>query len=161
MKEEWQLKLVERHPMILKNFGGDPRMTCMAFGVETDSGWYNLLDECMQKLQYFCDLCSKDGREVQVVADQIKEKFGTLSFYVSVYGANDVENKIVDDIISEAERKSSSTCEITGKDGAICAKGGWYKTLCYEESRKLGYVACNPDKEKYWKSKDEQKTQAK
>lgn len=160
MKEELQLELVKKYPKILKDFRGDPMHTCMAFGLETGSGWFKLLDECMEKLQYFCDLCSKDGREVQVVADQVKEKYGGLRFYVSVYEANDIENKIVDDIISEAERKADNTCEETGESGTLCKRGGWFKTLCRTEARKQGYVACNEETEKYWKSKDEQETQA-
>ena len=157
MKEELQLKLVEKYPKILRDFQGDPMSTCMAWGFECDDGWYKLLDECMEKMQYFCDLCSKDGRDVQVVANQIKEKYGTLRFYVSVYDANKIENNIIDDFVSEAERKSSRTCEVTGEYAEPCRRGGWYKTLCYKQARELGYVACNEETEKYWKSKDENK----
>lgn len=160
MKEELQLELVKKYPKILKNFRGDPMQTCLAFGFECEDGWYKILDHCMKKLQHLCDLCSKDGREVQVVADQIKEKFGGLRFYVSIYGAENIEDCIVDDIISEAERKSINTCEISGESGSLCNRGSWYKTLCRVEARKLGYVASNEETEKYWKSKDEQKTDA-
>ena len=130
----------------------------MAWGFECDDGWYDLLEKCMEKIQYACNFFSLDGdgREVQVIANQIKEKYGTLRFYISVYGGNEIENSIFDDIINEAERKSKYTCEITGKDGSLCHRGGWYKTLCRTEARKLGFVACNEDTEKYWKSKDEQ-----
>jgi len=154
MNQELELKLVKKYPKILRDYKGDPMQTCMAWGADHDSGWYELLDKCMEKLQYFCDICSKDGREVQVVANQIKEKYSTLRFYVSVYGANSIENDIIDDIISEAESASARTCEITGKHGEPCKRGGWYKTLCYEEARKLGYVACDSGTEEYWKKKD-------
>jgi hypothetical protein len=154
MKEELQLKLVEKYPKILRDFRGDPMTTCMAWGFEVEDGWYNLLDKCMEKMQYFCDLCSKDGKEVQVVADQIKEKFGGLRFYVSVYGADEIENQIIDDIISEAERKATNTCEVTGESGSLCKRGGWLKTLCRTEARKLNYVACSQELEDYWKKKD-------
>ena len=159
MKEELQLKLVEKYPKILKDFRGDPMSTCMAWGFECDDGWYKLLDECMEKMQYFCDLCFyKSGRQVQVVANQIKEKYGDLRFYVSVYDADKIEDSIIDDIISEAERKSRNTCEVTGENGVLCKRGGWFKTLCREEARKLGYVACCEETENYWKSKDENKS---
>jgi len=154
MNQELEIELVKKYPKILRDYKGDPMQTCMAWGLEADSGWYELLDKCMEKLQYFCDICSKDGREVQVVANQIKEKYSTLRFYVSVYGASSIENDIVDDIISEAESASARTCEITGKHGEPCKQGGWYKTLCYEEARKLGYVACDSGTEEYWKKKD-------
>jgi hypothetical protein len=158
MTRELEAKLIEKYPKILVNIHGDPKHTCMAWGLEVGDGWYKLLDECMEKIQYFCDLCSSDDREVQVVADQIKEKFGTLRFYTSVFGANDTENDIIDDIISEAERESSHTCEVTGDRGEPCKRGGWYRTLCYEQARKDNYIACNESTEKYWKEKDEKRS---
>ena len=158
MKHETELEFVKKYPKILRDYKGDPMQTCMAFGIETDGdGWNNLLDKCMEKLQYFCDLCSKNGEEVQVVATQIKEKHSVLCFYTSTYGANSIEYSIIDDIISEAEAKSARTCEVTGNHGEPCHKGGWYKTLCYEEARNQGYKACNPSTEEYWLEKDKKK----
>jgi hypothetical protein len=155
MTTELELKLVEKYPKILRDYKGDPMQTCMAWGMECDDGWYELLDKCMEKLQYFCDLCFyRSGVEVQVVASQIKEKYGTLSFYTCTYADNNVERDIIDDIISEAERKSAYTCEVTGKHGEACQRGGWYRTLCYEQARKDGYRACNDSTEQYWKEKD-------
>jgi hypothetical protein len=157
MKQKLELKLVQKYPKILKDYKGDPMQTCMSWGVDTSDGWYKLLDKCMEKLQYFCDFCSKDGREVKVIARQIKEKFGTLRFYIDVEGGNKIENDIVDDIINGAEAESERTCEITGAPGVLCQRGGWYKVLCYEEARKLNYKACNSDTEKYWQEKDQGK----
>jgi hypothetical protein len=154
MDKELELKLVEKYPKILRDYTGDPMKTCMAWGIETEEGWKVLLDNCMHKLQYFCNLCSKDGREVQVVATTIKEKFGTLSFYFTVEGGTSDDWDIIDDIISEAERKSAQICEVSGEYGVLCKRSGWYKTLCYEEARKLGYVACDEETEKYWQEKD-------
>lgn len=155
MEENLQLKLVEKYPKILRDFRGDPMETCMAWGIETDgNGWYDLLDKCMEKLQYFCDLCSKDGKVVEVVANQVKSKYGTLRFYYTTEGANDIERSIIGNIVSNSENRSAYICEVTGKDGESCVKWGWYKTLCYEEARKQGYKACNEDTEEYWKHKD-------
>jgi hypothetical protein len=157
MKEELELELVKKYPKILKDYNGDMMQTCMAWGMECGDGWYKLLDECMAKLQYFCDLCYKSGDEVQVVASQIKEKYGTLSFYTDIYCENNIQRDIIDDIISEAETKSAHTCEVTGERGEVCHRGGWYRTLCYEQARKDGYVACNNETEAYWKEKDAKK----
>ena len=157
MKKELEIELVKKYPNILRDHGGDPMQTCMAWGIETDDGWYELLEKCMGKLQYFCDLCTKNGNPIQVVASQIKEKYGTLSFYYSGEGGSRIEWDIIDDIISETERRSAQTCEESGKHGCLCHRGGWYKTLSYEESRKLGYKACNSETEKYWASKDVKK----
>jgi hypothetical protein len=154
MKNELELELVKKYPKILKDYKGDMMQTCMAWGMECDDGWYELLDKCMEKLQHFCDLCTKNGNPIQVVASQIKEKYGTLSFYYSGEGGSRIEWDIIDDIISETESRSAQTCEESGKHGCLCHRGGWYKTLCYEEARKLGYVACNESTEAYWKEKD-------
>ena len=154
MNKEFELELVKKYPKILRDYGGDPMETCLSWGFEFENGWKNLIDKCLQKLQYFCDICSKDGREVQVVANQAKEKYGTLRFYASAYGADSIENSIIDDIITEAEMRSARTCEVTGKDGTVCKRGGWYRTLSYEQARKDGYVACDESTESYWKEKD-------
>ena len=154
MNEELELQLVKKYPKILRDYKGDIMQTCMAWGMQHECGWFKLLDQCMEKLQYFCDLCSTDDREVQVIATTIKEKFGTLSFYTSVYGATSIEDNIIDDIITEAEIRSAHTCEVTGKEGTVCKRGGWYRTLSYEQARKDGYVACNESTEAYWKEKD-------
>jgi hypothetical protein len=154
MNEELELQLVKKYPKILRDYKGDPMQTCMAWGIDTESGWYDLLDKCMEKLQYFCDLCTSSEEEVQVIATTIKEKYGTLRFYTSAYGANSIESSIIDDIITEAEIRSAHTCEVTGKDGTVCKRGGWYRTLSYEQARKDGYVACNESTEAYWKEKD-------
>lgn len=154
MDKELELELVKKYPKILRDYGGDPMQTCLSFGIETESGWYNLLDKCMEKLQYFCDICSKNGEDVQVFANQIKSKYATLRFYYSGEGGTKIEWDIIDDIINQAEAESARTCEISGKHGEACKKGGWYMTLSYEEARKLGYVACNESTEAYWKEKD-------
>jgi hypothetical protein len=151
MTEELELKLVKKYPKIMRDYKGDMMVTCMAWGIECDDGWYDILDECMQNLQYFCDLCSKDGREVQVVAAQIKEKFGTLRFYTDDYGVNQIEHKIISMIISNAESKSKSTCEDTGRTNAkLCNKGRWLKTLSKDSSKNLGFEPVDPKVKTFW-----------
>jgi hypothetical protein len=154
MNHELELKLYNKYPKILRDCGKSPMESCMSFWMETEDGWYDLLDKCMEKLQYFCDLCSKNGEEVQVVANQIKEKMSTLRFYYSGEGGTKIEWDIIDDIINQAEIRSAHTCEVTGKEGTVCKRGGWYRTLSYEQARKDGYVACNESTEAYWKEKD-------
>jgi hypothetical protein len=154
MKKELELELVKKYPKILKDYKGDMMQTCMAWGMEHDDGWYKLLDECMAKLKYFCELCSTPDNEVEVIAAQIKEKYGSLSFYYDVIGADEHQTSIIEDIVDTAERRSEHICEVSGEWGEPCHIGGWYKTLCYEEARKLGYKACSERIEEYWKKKD-------
>ena len=135
MNENIELKLVEKYPKILKDYRGDMMQTCMAFCIETGDGWYDLLDKCMEKIQYFCDLCSKDGREVQVVAAQIKSKFGSLRFYTDIYGATELETKIIYDFVNIAESRSNTSCEVCGDLATRKRANGWFSCLCEEHSK--------------------------
>jgi hypothetical protein len=69
----------------------------------------------------------------QVVATQVKEKFGTLRFYYS--GGDD----FVDGVISFAENLSAVTCEKCGKPGKTRG-GGWIQTLCDEHALEAGKI---------------------
>lgn len=59
----------------------------------------------------------------QVVADQVKEKFGTLRFY---YDGGDER---ISGMVTLAEGMSAVTCEQCGNPGEI-RSGGWVRTLC-------------------------------
>ena len=59
----------------------------------------------------------------QVVAMQVKEKFGTLNFYYR--GGDDYIRGLVD----MAESMSAITCEVCGQPGER-RSDGWIKTLC-------------------------------
>lgn len=77
----------------------------------------------------------KDGKRMtadpapQVVASQVKEKFGTLRFYHS--GGDDA----IAGMIRMAEEMSGTTCEECGKPGTT-TQGGWIRTLCKTHKRK-------------------------
>jgi hypothetical protein len=118
MDKELQQKLIEKYPTVMKDHGGDMRQTCMAWGIETGNGWYDLIDELCAKLE-------PHG----VVAAQVKEKFGGLRFYI-----NAVDESIYEEVhsyIDEAESKSYKTCEACGKPGKRRG-GGWIRVLCDE-----------------------------
>jgi hypothetical protein len=75
---------------------------------------------------------------------QIKEKFGTLSFYTNA------GDSTLQWIIGMGSRMSGVTCEQCGLMGAKRVGGGWIKTLCEEhaeikvaadDKRKAGYMA--------------------
>ena len=161
-------KLAEKFPKILRDMGGSPMKTCMAWGLECGNGWYKLLEDSMEKIQLVCDLATSSGTPTQLVASQIKEKFGTLSFYYFTEGEpsrfTPEKSRLVADILSDliacAERESASVCEETGERGALCARGGWLRTLSRPAARASGYKANDPDLEEYWLELDSQKTKA-
>ena len=55
---------------------------------------------------------------------QIKEKYGTLRFYINV------GNDEVYDLIEKAEQESGKTCEECGTKRNVTTEGGWILTLC-------------------------------
>jgi hypothetical protein len=59
----------------------------------------------------------------QVVAVQVKEKFGTLRFYC------DGGDQYTQGVLDMAEAMSAVTCERCG-DSAEIREGPWYRTLC-------------------------------
>jgi hypothetical protein len=67
----------------------------------------------------------------QVVAMQVKEKFGTLRFYY--YGGDDV----VSGIERMAESMSAVMCEECGAPGKS-RSGGWIRTLCDAHAEEAG-----------------------
>ena len=77
-------------------------------------GWRSLVEKLVNDI-------AKIDPKVEVT--QVKEKFGTLRFYIS--GGNDE----VDNLIEKAERKSSTICEICGKKGKP-RDLPWVLTLC-------------------------------
>lgn len=97
-----------------------PIKDCSFF--EVDNGWLPLIKELIEDL-------IKLGWDKKVT--QVKEKFGGLRFYINS-GSNEIHERI-----TEAERKSYETCEITGNPGELRNDIGWYRTLCEEEYIKI------------------------
>jgi predicted HicB family RNase H-like nuclease len=59
-----------------------------------------------------------------ITVSQVKEKFGGLRFYYS-FNSDQAEN-----IVREAERRSTQICETCGAPGKLGARGGWWSTRC-------------------------------
>jgi hypothetical protein len=144
MKEELDKQLCEKYPNIFVNRHGDMRTTAMCWGFECGDGWYNIIDQLCNNIQHHIDWRNKQRKlllennphnmnipdEVaQVVATQVKEKFGTLRFYYE--GGDDV----IHGIVSMAESMSGVTCDICGNPGTQ-TRGGWIRTLCEEHKKK-------------------------
>lgn len=91
MKKELEEQLVKLHPQILRDYGGDMRNTCMTWGMMCGDGWYDLLNDLMQTID---DLVA--GKNIVVIADQIKEKFGGLRFYYHIEMDDDIFDTIGD-----------------------------------------------------------------
>lgn len=143
MREELDNQLCEKYPEIFQDRHKPMNETAMCWGFDCGEGWYNIIDKMCSNIQNHIDwnnsqrekllkenphnLKIPDGVE-QVVAEQVKEKFGTLRFYYR--GGNSYIRGIVD----MAESMSSVTCETCGKPGTRGGKG-WIHTACEEHKR--------------------------
>ena len=116
MEKEHSEYLVTNFPNLYKDYGGDMRETCMAWGFECGDGWFDLLKELSEQLE-----------PLGVVAAQVKEKFGSLRFYTQGEPV-EVADK-VDALIEVAEERSSRTCETCGEPGE-CNDSGWLSVRC-------------------------------
>lgn len=100
----------------------------IAFGFECGDGWADLLVELSQNIQKCLNTLPRDCVE-DIVALQVKEKYGTLRFYLSCY------DETIELYIRDAEKKSAKTCEQCGKPGK--GRGSvWFYTACDEHTRK-------------------------
>jgi hypothetical protein len=128
MTPEQDKILCQKYPKIFKNRDGSIMETCMAWGFECDSGWFDIIDIMCHEIQNYIDwksknLSAEEVESLQVVADQVKEKFGTLRFYYS--GGDDV----IEGLVMMAESMSHRTCELCGNLGQLRSKGR-QQTLC-------------------------------
>jgi len=129
MNERLDQRLVEKYPKIFANRYADMKTTAMCWGFEHGDGWYDIIDSLCANIQNHIDWQEKMGNEIaQVVATQVKEKFGTLRFYYD--GGDDYTSGLV----SMAESWSAVACEECGAPGTQ-NDGGWIKTLCETHRR--------------------------
>lgn len=149
MREELDNLLCEKYPKIFKDRNAPMNETAMCWGFSHGDGWYNIIDNLCACIQNHIDWAEASrereinkGKETgepghprtphveQVVAIQVKEKFGTLRFYYS--GGDDA----IDGMVRMAEAMSSVTCEECGNPGKS-RSGGWIHTYCTpcEEAR--------------------------
>ena len=81
--------------------------TNMCWGFECGDRWFNLLNLLCKQIQHRVDTEYQHGIAIeQVVATQVKEKFGTLRFYYD--GGDDTIRQLVD----EAEQDSATVCDV-------------------------------------------------
>lgn len=121
MKDELEIKLVQKYPKMFPNYGGDPMASPLAFGFECGDGWYNIINMLCWKLQSGTD----HNKGPQIEVQQVKEKFGGLRFYVN--GGTKEQYAI----ISFAECLCDVTCETCGTMNDVGqTTGGWYVTIC-------------------------------
>jgi hypothetical protein len=181
MKAELQEKLFSKYPKMFGDRTKPMNETCMCWGLEVGDGWYNLIDTLCEALTYTyttsIQVDEEDGKRLgvesynfnekssyyftieppQVIATQVKEKYGTLRFYYREEYNEEIMSLIetgkypdlqriidrysdyINGIVHFAETASGRTCEDTGQPGELHASGGtrngWVKTVNKEHAK--------------------------
>ena len=105
MSPELDRALCERYPKIFVDRHASRYETSMCWGFCVEDGWYDLIDILCQQLQQQVD----QEALPQIVATQVKEKFGTLRFRVRTPSPTQRE------VIRLAEAMSERICDICGR----------------------------------------------
>lgn len=137
MNTELDKQLCEKYPKIFAGRNRPMTETAMCWGFEHGDGWFNIIDQLCSNIQHYINWKNKDTEVVpQVVATQVKEKFGTLRFY---YDGGD---EYIRGLVSMAEAMSEVTCDQCGAPGRA-RRGGWIRTLCdlHEKERQEAKAA--------------------
>ena len=124
MRKDLQEKLEQDFPQIFVDMDGDEMKTCMGRGIETGSGWYDLIHKLCSDI-----MALKPGKKFK--AEQVKEKFAGLRFYCSGYPKNATKQRQINQLINAAEDESTKICENCGTRSEVSVVGTyWIQTLC-------------------------------
>lgn len=158
MKKELDEALCRDFPSLYRDRKKSMTETCMCWGFPGD-GWEQVIRvlsayieavvegeredsvraDRKAKQDFPADVYSKvtpeeleeKSKVTYAVADQVKEKFGTLRFYWTGNGLSDRASYKIYGAVSLAEWMSSVTCEECGRPGTL-RRGGWLVTMCEE-----------------------------
>jgi hypothetical protein len=122
MSPDLDAKLCADFPQLYSVPHGETSGALSHFGFETDDGWFQIIHDLSARLEVIIGGLSAGERD-EYYANQVKEKFGGLRFYMNM------ETEEMRRAIEEAEGRSVVTCEVCGRPGKPTGRG-WVKTLC-------------------------------
>ena len=95
MKQELQESLFKAYPKIFARRHMSKEYTAMCYGIQCPDSWYDLIDTLCASIQKYAD-----RKEIICEANQVKTKFGSLRFYVTI------SDPYINGIIAMAEMMS-------------------------------------------------------
>ena len=105
MRKDVKAKLAKRFPFWF-HLEGDVRHTLMPFGFQCGDGRFNILWRlCVDLEPLVAELENETGERFEVL--QVKEKFGTLRFYVS-HHTDAIDGRIA---AAQDEGRATGLCE--------------------------------------------------
>ena len=126
MNKNLDEQLVKDFPNLYADRHADMSVTCMVWGFPGD-GWHDLIRKASAIIESEILKMPEEERP-KYKASQVKEKFGTLRFYMTQ------ETPEMTAAIDEAEYASAHTCETCGKPGKLMG-GSWIKCVCSEHAQ--------------------------
>jgi len=125
MKKELDKLLCQRYPLIFTEQNIQMSATAMCWGLSCGEGWFDLIDILCERLQFWTD----HNKAPQVVACQVKEKWGELCFY-PIGEASPAQRGM----IWMATAMSARICEQCGKPGETLVHQHFHLTRCAEHA---------------------------
>ncbi len=154
VREELEIKLANAFPFMKRNKTDDSNIY-QRWGCECADGWHQLLCDLCQEIT---DTYSSAGIPIDIVVEQVKEKFASLRFYYSFedlpcpiqafdclsdgssirfqhQNKSDTDDKKnlrqdIAQIVRKYENKSKFVCEYCGNEGTVRMELPWKRTLC-------------------------------
>lgn len=117
MNEKNSRELIECYPEMFSDL--NPKCPMAMFYFECGDGWFDLLKDCILDIK---KICQEKGLNPKTF--QIKEKYGSLRFYV------DGADCCIFETIEKASDLSAITCEACGSNAEKRMRGRWVSTQC-------------------------------
>lgn len=135
-----QQELFDKYPQLFELAMSRESRQPIAWGISCENGWFQLLDYLCSTLEHMLNERNRRRRVANLEESphtlrvvQIKEKFGTLRFYVQgIPSDSKTEINAFSAVISFAEKMSETICELCGAPGSLESNGGWWTTECPE-----------------------------
>lgn len=121
--DEFVEEMVDAYPLLYRKVN---RRGFISF--EIGQGWYDIIRKLSAKLENYIMMLPLDEQPKYYVV-QVKEKFGSLRFYMDGPFTN-----AMDAAIREAETATRTTCEVCGGPGEM-RSGGWIQVRCDHHTR--------------------------
>ena len=100
MSPENEKKLLEAFPELYSMYDSPPTESCMCWGFEVPDEWFDVLWWLSEQLHNY----SRE-HNIEINAAQVKEKFGTLRFYLEPIMCSEDQYRDIYDFITFAETK--------------------------------------------------------
>ena len=151
MNEQNTKKMLTDFPALFRDAlrGSSEQRTCMGRGFECGDGWFQLIYELCTSIEAQAREMGLDpATEDWPMARQVKEKFGSLRFYISAPSPEPSDNRLeaesrggmlsfrpvasiesIRKLVAEAEAKSATICQSCGEPAELKTDGYW-RVLC-------------------------------